>query len=176
MEYGQNLSCFPLAASILLFFDDDGKIYYSGTDTGVFIAELTLSKSTLPDNTIQILFDKTGEKVYAWNGSGGNNPEGPHIYKINGIYYLMLAEGGTEYCHMVTIAISTSIFGPYEACPHNPILTNRSTELPIKAVGHADMIEDQNGNWWAVCLGIRPLGYPLWIIFPKAVKLEFQYI
>ncbi|MEZ3514646.1 MAG: family 43 glycosylhydrolase [Lachnospiraceae bacterium] len=158
------------------FFDDDGKINYSGTDTGVFIAELTLSKSTLPDNTIQILFDKTGEKVYAWNGSGGNNPEGPHIYKINGIYYLMLAEGGTEYCHMVTIAISTSIFGPYEACPHNPILTNRSTELPIKAVGHADMIEDQNGNWWAVCLGIRPLGYPLWIIFPKAVKLEFQYI
>lgn len=143
-----------------LFFDNDGKIYYSGTDTGIFIAELILSKNSLPDGTAQILFEKAGEKVYAWNGSGGNNPEGPHIYKVNGIYYLMLAEGGTEYCHMVTIARSTSIFGPYEACPHNPILTNRSTGLPIKAVGHADMIEDQNGNWWAVCLGIRPLGYP----------------
>ncbi len=142
-----------------LFFDDNGKVYYSGTDTGVFIAELTLSQATV-EGRIQIRCDHVGEQVYAWNGSGGNNPEGPHLYKINGMYYLMMAEGGTEYCHMVTIARSDSVYGPYEACPHNPILTNRSTDLPIKAVGHADLVEDQNGNWWSVCLGIRPLGYP----------------
>lgn len=142
-----------------LFFDDDGKVYYSGTDTGVFIAELMLIKTT-GENGIQIRCDHVGPQIYAWNGSGGNNPESPHLYKINGMYYLMLAEGGTEYCHMVTIARSQSVCGPYEACPRNPILTNRSTDLPIKAVGHADLVEDQNGNWWAVCLGIRPLGYP----------------
>lgn len=142
-----------------LFFDDDGKVYYSGTDKGVFIAELTLTKTT-DENGLQIRCNHVGKQVYAWNGSGGNNPEGPHLYKVNGMYYLMIAEGGTEYCHMVTIARSRSVYGPYEDCPHNPILTNRSTELPIKAVGHADLVEDQNGNWWAVCLGIRPLGYP----------------
>lgn len=142
-----------------LFFDDDGKVYYSGTDKGVFIAELTLTKNT-DDNGLQIQCDHAGKQVYAWNGSGGNNPEGPHLYKINGMYYLMIAEGGTEYCHMVTIARSKSVYGPYEDCPRNPVLTNRSTGLPIKAVGHADLVEDQNGNWWAVCLGIRPLGYP----------------
>lgn len=143
-----------------LFFDDDGKIYYCGTDTSIFVSELTLTKSVSPAGNVSITCDKTGEKVYPWNGSGGNNPEGPHLYKVNGIYYLMIAEGGTEYCHMVTIARSTSIYGPYESCPQNPILTNRSTGLPIKAAGHADMVADQNGNWWAVCLGIRPLGYP----------------
>lgn len=76
------------------------------------------------------------------------------------MYYLMIAEGGTEYCHMVTIARSKNVYGPYEACPHNPVLSNRSTCLNIKAVGHADLVEDSQGSWWAVCLGIRPLGYP----------------
>lgn len=143
-----------------LFFDDDGKIYYSGTDKGIFISELTFTKTYGENDAVHIGCDKTGEQVYVWNGSGGNNPEGPHLYKKDGYYYLLIAEGGTEYCHMVTIARSRSIYGPYEGCPHNPILTNRSTELPIKATGHADLVEDQNGNWWAVCLGIRPLSYP----------------
>lgn len=61
---------------------------------------------------------------------------------------------------MVTIARSKHIYGPYESCPRNPILTNRGTEYPIKAVGHADIFEDQNGHWWAVCLGIRTISYP----------------
>lgn len=143
-----------------LLFDDDGKIYYSGTNNGIFIIELTLTKSTSADGRVQISCDHVGKQVYVWNGSGGSNPEGPHLYRIDGMYYLMIAEGGTEYCHMTTIARSRSVYGPYENCPHNPVLTNRSTALPIKAVGHADLIEDQNGNWWAVCLGIRPLGYP----------------
>ncbi|MDD4184521.1 MAG: family 43 glycosylhydrolase, partial [Candidatus Izemoplasmatales bacterium] len=95
-----------------------------------------------------------------WGGTGGNNPEGPHLYKINAYYYLLIAEGGTEHGHMVTIARSKNVDGQYESCPHNPVLTNRGTRLPIKAVGHADLIEDQNGNWWAVCLGIRPISYP----------------
>ena len=143
-----------------LFFDDDGKIYYSGTDTGIFIAELKLSKTDSPDGSVNILCEKTGKQIYPWNGTGGNNPEGPHLYKRNGMFYLLIAEGGTEYCHMATVARSTSVYGPYESCPHNPVLTNRRTDLPIKAVGHADLVEDQHGNWWAVCLGIRPLSYP----------------
>lgn len=132
-----------------LFFDEDGKVYYTGTDTGVFICEINVETG-----------EAIGEKQYAWNGTGGNNPEGPHLYKINGYYYLMIAEGGTELGHMTTIARAKAVYGPYEACPHNPILTNRGTELPIKAIGHADIFIDANDNWWAVCLGNRPLSYP----------------
>lgn len=133
-----------------LFFDDDGRCYYTGTDEGVFVCEID-----------KVTGKRLGEKHYeCWNGTGGNNPEGPHLYKINGWYYLMIAEGGTELCHMVTIARSKNVYGPYEECPWNPILTNRCTGLPIKAIGHADLVEDSNGNWWAVCLGNRPIGYP----------------
>ncbi len=132
-----------------LFFDEDGRCYYTGTDTGVYICEID-----------KVTGKRLGEKQYAWNGTGANNPEGPHLYKINGWYYLLIAEGGTELCHMVTIARSKAVYGPYEACPWNPILTNSRTGLPIKAVGHADFVEDTNGNWWSVCLGNRPVAYP----------------
>ena len=133
-----------------LFFDDDGRVYYSGTgDNGVYVAEIDVETGKLKS-----------EIAYPWNGTGANNPEGPHIYKINGYYYLMLAEGGTELCHRVAIARSRAIFGPYEPCPHNPVLTNSATSRPIKAVGHADLVEDENGGWWAVCLANRPISYP----------------
>ena len=132
-----------------LFFDEDGKCYYTGTDMDVFICEIDKETGK-----------RLGEKVYAWNGTGGNNPEGPHLYKINGWYYLMIAEGGTELCHMVTIARSKNVYGPYEECPWNPVLTNSRTGMPIKAIGHADLVEDSNGCWWAVCLGNRPIAYP----------------
>ncbi len=132
-----------------LFFDDDGRVYYSGTDEGIYLCEMDISTGKA-----------IGERHYVWGGSGANNPEGPHLYKINGKYYLMIAEGGTELGHMVTIARSNSVFGEYEPCPWNPILTNRGTGLPIKAVGHADLVDDAKGNWWAVCLGNRPLAYP----------------
>ena len=95
-----------------------------------------------------------------WQGTGGAYPEAPHLYKINDIYYLMISEGGTEHGHMVTIARSLTPYGPFEACPSNPVLTHRSLHTPIKAVGHADLVQTQNGGWWAVCLGIRPIPYP----------------
>lgn len=100
-----------------------------------------------------------GETHRLWQGTA-NNPEGPHLYKIDGMYYLLLAQGGTELCHMAVLARSESILGPYEPCPHNPVLTNIGQSLAIKAAGHADLVEDAEGNWWAVCLGIRPLAYP----------------
>lgn len=101
------------------------------------------------------------ESRLIWRGTGGAYPEAPHLYKINGYYYLMIAEGGTEYGHMVTIARSMDPYGPYESCPHNPILSNRSMKCSIHATGHADLVQIQDGSWWAVCLGIRPVSYPM---------------
>lgn len=132
-----------------LFWDEDGRTYYTGSSEGIFMCEINPLTGEL-----------LSEKQHIWQGTGGCCPEGPHIYKKDGWYYLLISEGGTEYCHMITMARSKSITGPYEACERNPVLTNRSLDTPIKAVGHADMIQDGNGNWWAVCLGIRPLGYP----------------
>lgn len=100
--------------------------------------------------------EKLSESVRISHGCGGICPEGPHIYKLNGKYYLLLAEGGTEYGHMVTMQRADSPFGPYEPCPHNPILIHKDNpDGSIACTGHADLEVDQNGNWWLVCLGIR---------------------
>ncbi len=91
-----------------------------------------------------------GEEYILWDGAvkGAVWAEAPHIYHIDGYYYLMIAEGGTDYHHAVTIARSREITGPYEANPGNPILTHRhlGIDYPIVGTGHADLIETQTGN------------------------------
>lgn len=84
--------------------------------------------------------------------------EGPHLYKFHGFYYLLTAEGGTGSEHAVTMARSKCITGPYEVDPANPVLTSRNDpSLEIKKAGHADIVETQNGEWYMVHLGSRPL-------------------
>lgn len=105
----------------------------------------------------------TGEKrspsKTVWQGSGGRYLEGPHLYKIKDYYYLLAAEGGTEYGHMVTYARSTSPYGPFEAYPNNPVLTNRNLGgFQIQGVGHGDLIEAPDGSYWLVHLGFRQTG------------------
>ena len=79
------------------------------------------------------------------------------MYRIGNWYYLMIAEGGTEYGHMETIARSKSVWGPFESCPHNPILTHRNAHrVEFQALGHADLVETPEGKWWMVFHGIRP--------------------
>ena len=105
---------------------------------------------------------ETGEKLSPskciWHGSGGRYLESPHMYKINGKYYLMAAEGGTEYGHMITYCRSDSIWGPFENYPHNPVLTNRN-KAPgiIQGIGHGDLIQDKNGDWHILSLGFRQI-------------------
>ena len=132
------------------FFDDDGKVYFTGTDNcEIFMREMDFSQKKL-----------VGDRIRLWEGSGGAYAEGPHLYKKDGWYYLLISEGGTERCHMLTMARSRNVRGPYEPCPDNPVMTNRSLGLAIESVGHGDLVQDQNGNWWAVCLGTRNFGYP----------------
>jgi alpha-N-arabinofuranosidase len=94
-----------------------------------------------------------------WEGMGGIWPEGAHIYKMKGRYYLFAAEGGTEYGHSEVVARAASPFGPFEPFPGNPILTHRNRpEHAIQATGHADLVELDDGTTWAVFLGTRPQG------------------
>ncbi|MEV6825673.1 family 43 glycosylhydrolase [Amycolatopsis sp. NPDC051102] len=93
-----------------------------------------------------------------WNGTGLAAPEGPHLYRVDGWWYLLLAEGGTERGHAITIARARSIEGPYEPAPSNPILTHRSTTHRIQNTGHGDLVECADGSWAMVYLGVRPRG------------------
>lgn len=86
--------------------------------------------------------------------------EGPHLYRINGWYYLMCAEGGTGPDHSEVIFRSRSPWGPFEPGRHNPILTQR--DLPadranaVTNAGHADLVQMKDGSWWAIFLASRP--------------------
>jgi alpha-N-arabinofuranosidase len=131
-----------------LFWDEDGKCWYTGSaDGGIVLCEVN------PD-TGEVL--STPKRV--WDGTGGRWPEAPHIYKKDGWYYLMIAEGGTEFGHNETIARSRHIEGPYDPAPHNPILAHYKAATqtnPIQGVGHADLVQAHDGSWWLVCLGFR---------------------
>jgi xylan 1,4-beta-xylosidase len=134
-----------------LFFDDDGSVYYTRHD-GMGDGDIVQAKINLKTGKLD------GEPKPIWKGTGGIWPEGPHLYKINGKYFLMIAEGGTSYGHMETIARSDSPWGPFVGDPNNPILTRRNQpDSPIQATGHADLVDTPDG-WWLVCLGIRPQG------------------
>lgn len=99
-----------------------------------------------------------GERKLIYRGSGLGTAEGPHLYRRNGYYYLMTAEGGTFYNHAVTMARSRTIDGPYETDPQNPVMTSRyDCTLPLQRTGHADLVETQNGEWYMVHLCGRPL-------------------
>lgn len=144
-----------------LFFDDDGKCWYVGTrlnEAGYYPGHTEIFLQELDLETMKLI----GQDTVLWDGAlkGVVWAEAPHIYKINGWYYLMIAEGGTAHHHAVTIVRSKHITGPYEPYRGNPILTHRHLGLdyPIVGTGHADLVETQNGEWWAVLLAMRPYG------------------
>lgn len=102
----------------------------------------------------------TGEKLTpsraVWNGAGGRYLESPHLYKIGGSYYIMAAEGGTEYGHMIVYGRGDSLWGPFENYPRNPVLTNRDLGgYTIQGVGHGDLVQSPTGEWFVVHLGFR---------------------
>ncbi len=143
-----------------LYFDDDGKIYYVGKRYATQENCLGLKREIWLQELDPGTFQLTGDSKALWSGTGGIYPEGPHIYKINGTYYLMLAEGGTGYDHAETIARSENIWGPYKSNPRNPIITSRhlGREYPINNAGHADLVKTQNGQWYAVLLASEQVG------------------
>ena len=142
-----------------LFFDDDARMYYAGnyivsdpvyeSHHGIYLCELG------PET-----FQFKGERTVIWNGLKSRSKwiEAPHIYKHDGWYYLIVAEGGTFTNHSVMMARCRTIDGDYEICPRNPIVSHRHMSLmsEISVVGHADIVETQRGEWWMVLLGVRP--------------------
>ena len=136
-----------------------------GIDPSLYFENGRCYLTSNPGGTIMLceIDPGTGERlsgsVPLWGGTGGRYPESPHIYKKDGMYYLMISEGGTEMGHMVTIARSRSLTGPYEANPANPILCHQrqlTQTSPIQGTGHADLVQAHDGSWWMVFLAFRP--------------------
>lgn len=140
-------------------FIENGEFYFTAThsnshgsnffgDNEIYLAKLD------PKN-----FQFVSEKIPLWRGALRKVawPEGPHLYKHNGYYYLLIAEAGTEIHHAITVARSKKIMGPYEGCPNNPIMTHRflGKDYPIKNVGHGDFVKTPLGDWYFVCLASR---------------------
>ncbi|MCA1744457.1 MAG: family 43 glycosylhydrolase, partial [Bacteroidales bacterium] len=149
-----------------LFFDEDGKVYiiynsdapdneplYEGHRT-IRLYELDMDEKAVVGAPIILVnggVDISEQPVWI---------EGPHIYKIDGRYYLSAAEGGTSVNHRQVIFRSEAITGPYVPWDKNPILTQKHLDpdrpKPVTSTGHADLIQDLEGNWWSVFLACRP--------------------
>ncbi len=136
-----------------LFFDDDGTVYYTrrgpGVRKGIVQATINISngKLTSPLRTIS-------------RGMVSSDAEGPHLYKLNGWYYLVQAEGGSRFLHMETVGRSKSPWGPFTPDPDNPFVSQRvSWNYPVLSVGHCDWTDTSEGKWWIVCLGTRHPNY-----------------
>lgn len=108
------------------------------------------------------------EPKRVWQGTGGKFPEGPHLYRIGDWWYLLIAEGGTERGHSVSISRSRQIDGPFEADPRGVFLSNRGTDLPIQSTGHADLVQRPDQSWAMVFHGTRPRGgSPEWHVMGR---------
>ncbi|KAI1101259.1 glycoside hydrolase family 43 protein [Jackrogersella minutella] len=139
-----------------LFHDDDGKKWFVNmlqdhrsrprSFAGIVLQEFDPSAGKL-----------VGPKKNIFHGTDLDLVEGPHLYKRNGWYYLLTAEGGTAYEHACTFARSRDIGGPYEVHPQKHILTSKDApSSALQRAGHGDIVETPEGKTYLVHLTGRP--------------------
>lgn len=140
-----------------LFHDDDGRKYLvnmlwdhrpgQNRFAGIILQEYSAAKRRL-----------IGQRQLIFKGTPLGLTEAPHLYKRNGYYYLIVAEGGTMWNHAVTLARSRTLTGPYELHPHTTILSARHRpDAPLQRAGHADLVDTPDGQTYMVYLCGRPL-------------------
>lgn len=149
------------------FFDDDGRAYIVNNDDAPDNKPEYSGHRTIRIQEFDVKTDKTigPRKILVNKGAIPEDKpiwiEGPHMYKINGKYFLMSAEGGTSIHHSEVIFRGESPMGEFKPWKNNPILTQRHLDgnrpNPITCAGHADLIQTKEGDWWAVLLACRPI-------------------
>ncbi|MFJ8663360.1 glycoside hydrolase family 43 protein [Streptomyces sp. NPDC093795] len=140
-----------------LFFDDgpdgDGRAWFTAArvrDEAAGRTEIWMREYLPGERRL------TGPEYVLWSGShpGARWPEAPHLYRIDGTYLLLTAEGGTDVDHSVVAARADRVTGPYRGVPGNPVLA--PSRGPVTCTGHADLVRTPDGDWRAVLLGVRP--------------------
>ena len=140
-----------------LFHDDDGRKYLvnmlwdhrpgNNRFAGIVLQEYSVKERKL-----------IGERKNIFQGTALGLTEAPHLYKRNGWYYLLTAEGGTGWGHVVTMARSRNISGPYELHPDTYIMSARHRpDAELQRAGHASLVETRNGETYMAYLVGRPL-------------------
>ena len=146
-----------------LFIDEDGRAYIAHNDAppgeplydghrAVWLWEIDLDTLKVKPDSRKLLINGGVDisKQPVWI-------EGPHIYRINGWYYLTCAEGGTSVNHSQVVFRTRSLSEPFVPYENNPILTQRDRpQSDITSTGHADFIQTPDGDWWSVFLATRP--------------------
>jgi len=173
-----------------LFHDDDGRKWVLNqerdfrpgheTKRPIILQEYSPEQKKLIGEPVRLTYGAT-ERGFT---------EAPHIYKRNGYYYLVTAEGGTGYGHCVALLRSKNVMGPYESCPHNPIITSNATEFKmrpevkyamtdlynpdviIQKAGHGSLVETQNGEWYMPHLCGRPVMPQLRCILGRETAIQ----
>jgi len=143
-----------------LFFDDDGSAWWLATrgipGEGPGLNEIYLRSFDTASLSL------AGPEHVLWRGALQDPVwlEAPHLYRVDDRYWLVCAEGGTDFEHSVVVASADSVTGPYRGSLLNPVLTHRhlGRAHPIAATGHADLVCTQDGEWYAVLLAVRPYG------------------
>ncbi|KAF9267110.1 hypothetical protein L218DRAFT_920869 [Marasmius fiardii PR-910] len=157
-EWSDPIYVDSLGYDLDLFFDPSGDVYasWSGNNNakdkiyGIYQSKIDIKTG-----------NSLGPSDLIFTGTLPNNssarPEGPHVYFINGTYYLIIAEGGTDIHHRVTVQRGSSPSGPWENNPANPILFNGANLTnEVQWTGHSDIMQDANGSWWGSALGVVP--------------------
>jgi xylan 1,4-beta-xylosidase len=140
-----------------LFHDDDGRSWLLNMlwdhrpgqrrFAGIVVQEMNLETGRL-----------IGDRHVVFEGTSLGFTEGPHLYKRDGWYHLMVAEGGTGRDHAVVMARSRNLLGPYEVHPDGTVLTTRGKdEAGLARTGHGDLVDTPSGETWMVYLCGRPL-------------------
>jgi xylan 1,4-beta-xylosidase len=133
-----------------LFHDEDGSSYLVN-----MAVDRTIGSRGF--GGIELMPLKGGPAVLIQPPTAHNMTEGPRIYRLNGWYYLVVAEGGTEYGHGALVLRSRALTGPYEADPNGPLITSRDDpSLPLQKAGHAGLVETLDGDWYVSFLVARP--------------------
>lgn len=146
-----------------LFWDHDGRCYYTGAGivdgtknewpgkNGIWMQEIDPDKGLLLGEKKQLTYGHASNARWA---------EGPHLFKIDDEYLLLIGEGGTGEYHSVTVFNSKNLWGPYLPNHANPVMTHRhlGKTHPIGQTGHADLVQAPNGEWWSVMLAKRQIG------------------
>ncbi|KAL4917734.1 glycosyl hydrolases family 43-domain-containing protein [Aspergillus aurantiobrunneus] len=158
-----------------LFHDDDGRKYFVNmlwdprrrprTFAGIALQEFDPVAGKL-----------VGPRKNIFKGTDLDLVEGPHLYKRNGWYYLLTAEGGTAYGHACTLARARDIWGPYETHPQTPILTTKDAPFAaLQRAGHGDLVDTPDGRTFLVHLTGRPVGQKRRCVLGRETAIQEAY-
>ncbi|PIB93489.1 glycoside hydrolase family 43 protein [Caulobacter sp. FWC2] len=140
-----------------LFHDDDGRKWlvnqlWDHRPGKTRFAGIVLQRFSVAGGRL------VGPRKVIFEGTSIGLTEAPHLYKRDGWYYLVTAEGGTGWGHTMTLARSRSLDGPYDLHPDTYLLTSRDRpHVALQRAGHGDLVETADGETYAVYLVGRPL-------------------